>query len=185
MANLASHFTDALVFIYDANYNFIAKTIVIGHDRDEMYIEVKDGLDSVKPRTRLHLRIIHSAGASELKGIFKCARQGIYEISIYGEKQRDVRASTRLRLNASAVISDMITASEIDIPGSHLPVTIENISTTGILIRSNGKRFEMESLLQVEFNLRGKNVIVYGEVVREQAHDAETYKYGCQLKFLD
>jgi hypothetical protein len=46
-------------------------------------------------------------------------------------------------------------------------------------------RFEIGTLLQVELNVHGKNVILYGEVVREESNDDGSFKYGCQLNFLD
>ena len=185
MAYLASHFTNSLVFIYDDDNNFITKTVITGYDRDEMYIEVSKGLEKVKLKTRLNLLIIHSAGASELSGTLKSARQGVYEISIYGERQRDVRSTVRHKLNASAVISDMVTDSGSVALNDPLPVIVEDLSSTGILIRSQEMRFEVGAILQVEFEVHGKSVILYCEVLREQFHGGEIFKYGCKLQFLD
>jgi len=185
MSYLASHFTDSLVLIYDNESNLIAKTNVTAHDKGEMYIEVSEGLENVKPGTRLRLLIIHSSGVSELRGILKSVRQGIYEISIYGERVRDARSSARYTLNNPAIISDMVTDSKMEELIVPLKVTIENISSTGILVRSLEVRIKLGALLQIEFNAHGKNGIIYGEVIREQICDDCIYKYGCQLIFID
>ena len=185
MANSAGHFQDSPVFIYDKNSNFITRTIITGHSADKRYVEVSEGLMNIRPGTRLQLLIFHSTGASELSGTLKNIRKGIYRISVYGERQRDVRTSVRHRINASAVISDMITDSEPEAFHKPIEVTIEDLSTTGLLLRSRTVRFEMESLLQIEFKLHGKDVILFGEVVREQAHNNNVYKYGCKLYFRD
>jgi len=185
MPYLASDFTGFPIFIYDTKNNLITRTTVTGSNRDEMYIEVSEGLKDVKPRTRLQLLIIHSSGASELNGFLKIVRQGIYEISIYGERQREVRASKRRTINASAVISDMISEPQTETLKNPVAVTIENMSTTGILLRSKSKRFVIGALLQVEMNINGKILILYGEVIREQILSDNTYKYGCKLNFLD
>ena len=200
MANLASNFTDALIFIYDSNNNLITKTFVTGHNRGEMYIEISEGLERVKPKTRLNLLILHSSGASELSGFLKSVRQGIFEISIFRERQRDLRTSVRHRLNASAVISDMIIETVLydddeialnteamtikeTLLGGPIAITIEDLSSTGMLIKSRHIRFDMAAILKIEFVLHGKDVILYGAVVREQVHKNDVYRYGCKLYF--
>jgi len=185
MANLASNFIDAVVFIYDKDDNLITKTIITGHNRNEMYIEVARGLENVKLKTRLQLLIIHSGGASEVSGSLKSVRQGLYEISIFGERHRDVRESARRTINASAVISDMVKDSESEKLTAPIPIVIENLSTTGILLRVRDVRLEMGAFLQIEFKLHGKDVILFGEVLREQRYDGVTCKYGCKLYFPD
>ena len=185
MANHASHFVDSLVFIYDTENNLIARTTVTGYGRDEMYIEVAGGLENVKPGIRLHLLIIHSTGASELSGTYKSMRQGIYEISIYGERQRDVRASARRVLNTSAVISDMVSELGTEELSAPLPVTIVNMSTTGVLISPKDIHLKTGALLQIEFNVSRKVCILYAEVVREQTDSDGTLRYGCRLHFFD
>jgi hypothetical protein len=64
-------------------------------------------------------------------------------------------------------------------------VTIENMSVSGILIRSQEMRIEAGSLLQVELNVQGKTGILYCEVIREHMHEDGAYRYGCQLYFFD
>jgi len=185
MAYLASQFTDSLAYIYDNDNNFIAKTTVTGHDRDEMYIEITDGLKKIKPKTRLNLLIIHPKGVSELYGTLKSVRQGVYEIAVYGERQRDVRAASRHKLNVPAVISDMVTEIAIETLPVPQHVIVENMSKTGILVKTSFKRFDIGSLLQIELEVNGKSLIIYGEVVREEIYEDQTFGYGCQLVFLE
>jgi len=185
MAYLAGNFAGAVVFIYDSKNNLVTKTLITDYNRDEMYIEVSSGLEDVRLRSRLHLLILHSGGATELSGFLKSVRQGIYEISIFGERQREVRASARRTLNASAVISDMITDSSEKGIVEPLPVTIENMSTSGILVKTQAVRFEKGTMLQVEFKVGGKTAIIFAEVVREQKQGDDVYKYGCKLTFLE
>jgi hypothetical protein len=184
MANTTVNFKDALVFIYDKKNNLITKTTITGFNRDEMCIEVSEGLDKIEPRTRLQLLIIQTGGASEFNGILKSARKDKYEILVYEERQRDVRVSVRRTLSVSAVISDMVTEPESEALGSPLPVVIENMSTSGILIKSQEMRFEIGTLLQIDLNVDKKIGILYGEVVREQKHADGAYRYGCKLYFF-
>ena len=185
MAYLAGNFAGAVVFIYDNKNNLVTKTTITDYNRDEMYIEVASGLEEVRLRSRLHLLILNSGGATELSGFLKSVRQGIYEISIFGERQREVRASVRRTLNASAIISDMVTDSPEGGLAEPLPVTIENMSTSGVLVETQEMRFEKGSMLQIEFKAGGRTAIIFAEVVREQKQGDGAYKYGCKLNFLD
>jgi len=185
MADITGDFTGSLVFIYDTDGNLLAKTTVTGHNPGKSYIEVAESMGNVKSGTRLQLLIVHESIASELGGTFNGLRKGLCRISIYGERQRDVRTSVRHTLNASAVISDMVIDSGPEELSAPLPVTIENMSVSGILIRSQEMRIETGSLLQVELNVQGKTGILYCEVIREHMHEDGAYRYGCQLYFFD
>jgi len=185
MATTAGHFTDAPVFIYDKNNKLVTQTAITGHNTKEMYIEVSEGLEKIEPRTRLQLLIIHANGASEVSGILKeSTRPGVYEILIYDEHSRDLRVSVRRTINTSAVISDMVVDSNAKELTAPLPVIIENMSTTGILIKSSGLRIELGALLQIELNVEKKIGILYCEVLREKKHPGNEYSYGCQLYFF-
>jgi len=188
MAVGAGRFLGSPIFIYDENNNLITSTTVTGHSRGEMYIEVSEGLGNVKPKKdRLQLLILHPGGASELSGFVSLVRQGVYEIAIFGERAREARVSKRYNINASAVISDMATESDPDALIAPLPVTVENISATGVLIKSKDTRIEIGALVQVEFEMSGKEITLYGEIVREEVVGSNVYeyeyKYGCQLHF--
>jgi len=185
MAYLASHFINSPVYIYDENNNLITCTTVTGYSSDEMYIEVPKGATNIKLRTRLHILIIHSAGASEFSGSLRSVRQGLYEISIYGEQQREGRTADRRTLNTSAMISDMVTDSGANELQTPIPTMLENISATGVLVKIENIRINIGTFLQIEFNIIGKEVVLYGEVVRECMLDDHTFEYGCQLHFLN
>jgi len=185
MAKTADSFENALAFIYDNNNVLVAKTSVIRHDPDKKYIEVAEGLDNIEPKTRLQILIVHPTGASECSGMLRSERQGIFRILIYDERQRDVRVSVRRSIHAKAVISDMVNDSEAGALGEPLPVVIENMSTSGILIRLGNTRLDVGTLLQIELKVDNKTGILYGEVLREQKLSAGAYGYGCRLHFFD
>ena len=183
MAKFAGQFTDAPIMIYDIHNNFIAKTIISRHNWGQMYIEVTEGLENTKPGTRLHLLIIHSGGVSEFDGTYKCVRQGIFEITIYGERKRDARGSKRLPLNISAQIKEITVNSEIVQLREPVQVTVENISKTGVLVNSPELRLIINVISQIELNIQGRDTILYAKVVREQTNGDGTYSFGCRLVF--
>ena len=96
-----------------------------------------------------------------------------------------MRASARRTINATAIISDMVSGYNNENGGPPLQITIENMSTTGILIYSRDYRLEIGSLLQIEFDVHGKTCILYAEIVREQVQFSNAHRYGCQLYFFD
>ena len=186
MVEQENRFLEALAFIYNKNNDLVTKTAITGYDPEEMSIEVSEGLESIEPKTRLQLLIIQSGGASEFKGILKEGfHDGKYTILIYDEHQRDVRASVRRTLNASAVISDMVTDQDAIAAAEPLPVIIENMSTTGILLASRDTSLEIGALLQVDLHMGNKIGVLYCEVLREQEQADGMMHYGCQLFFFD
>jgi len=185
MAEPEISFMDSPVFIYDADSKLITNTTVIGHDRELRCIEVAEGLYNVDLGAQLHLLIIHSSGASELRGTLEDESLGIYRIALQEEHRRGVRSSARHTLNAPAIISDMVIEGEPVTLNEPLLVTIENMSKTGILVNALDTSLEMGSLLQIEFSVSNKTGIIYGEVVRAVQHDDGAHRYGCQLYFFD
>ena len=185
MAENAERFSDALVFVYSRNDVLIAKTAVLGFNRGKLFIKDTEGLKGVKLGTGLHLLILHASGASEMSGTLRKTHEGVCIISIHDERSRDVRTSVRHTINTSAVISDMVIGDEAETLEAPIPVMIENMSTSGVLLKSQDARLEIGALLQVEFNANGRTGILYGEVVREQKPTDKDYRYGCQLHFFN
>ena len=185
MANTAEDFENALVFVYSKYGDLITKTSVSAYDPDEKYIDVAEGLDSIEPKTRLQLLVVHRNGANEFSGIFETGIPGGFRVLIYDEHQRDVRVSVRRTINATAVISDMVTESETGTFDEPLPVMIENMSTTGVLVKSGRTRMDIGALLQIELRVDERTGILYGEVLREQRLADGTFGYGCKLYFFN
>jgi hypothetical protein len=184
MAKSTSHFTDSLIVVYDNENNLITKTIVTGYDRSEMYIEISEGMENVKPGTRLHLLIIHPDGVSEFSGMLKRVRQGICEIPIFGERKRDARGSARHPLRADAQIKEMFINAEKVTLRDPIQVVLENISKTGVLIKSPDIHFIINVILRIEFIIKEKETTLNARIVREQQNNDDTYSFGCQLIFL-
>jgi len=183
MANIPGQYAGSLVMIFDSNNNFISQTIVAEHNKRDMYIVVKAGLENIKTGSRLNLLIIHSQGASEFGGILKIARKGSNEISLFGEHQRGARAAMRHTLNVPALIRVIIVDTKQEMLYEAQQVIIENISTTGIMVKSPLMLFPIGAILRVESNINGKDAILYGQIIREQLNSDNTYSYGCKLIF--
>ena len=183
MASLGGSFTGSLVVVYDQDNNYITKTVITGHDKKDMYIELAGGLEKVRIGARLNLLIVHAKGASEFGGTLKILRQGRYEISLFGEKKRGARDSTRRTMNTVAVIKHYFFNNIRDTFNEPVDVIIENISTTGVSLKSMQTRFILSAVLEIEFNLHGKSVIIHGKVLREQENDDGSCNYGCKLIF--
>jgi len=183
MAKLAGQFTDALVVIYDGDNNYMTQTTVTGHDRGEMYIEVMEGLENVRPGTHLNLLIIHEKGASEFGGLLKSVRQGVYEIPIYGERRRGVRGASRYKLNTAAIIYEITVNSQTYVLSDPADVIVEDISKTGMRFKSHGLRLIIDAAVHIEFYYHGNRIILNVRVVRECINDDGTYSFGCKLIF--
>ena len=178
------NFTDSLVVIYDSENNYITKTVITAHNKLGMLIEVAEGLANVRLGTRLNLMIIHADGVSEFGGILKSWHSDIFEIGLFNERSRRKRSATRHTPNISAVIHSMIVGTTQEMLRSPMNVTIENMSTTGVLIRSPLAQLPVGAILQIELKISGRSVVLHGKVLREQENDDTSFGYGCKLMFL-
>ena len=186
MSHAARKCMDCAIMIYnDDRTELIAKTFVTGYGKEEMYIEVSEGLENVKPGTRLQLLVLHPGSVSEFEGKLRSVRQGIYEISLFGLRQRDARASTRYPMKTPAQIKELVIDYERVTLIDPLNITIKNISSTGLLIISPEITLVEGVFLKLEFNLGADPYIVNCKVVREPPEGYDTDSFGCQIIFQE
>ena len=174
---------DCPIIIFDEQKNLITETIVTGYGKDEMYIEVSEGLENISIGSRLWLLVIHADSVSEFSGKLTSLRQGIYEISVHGQRKRDSRGSPRFSIDIPAVINNLIIDSEVVNLTNPINVTIKNISSTGLMIESKSLPLHKGVSLNIEFKLHDKNTITLCKVVREPKTGSTPNHFGCQLIF--
>jgi len=184
MAGVAGSFVDALVVIYDKDYNYVTKTVVTGHDRKAMHIEIASVDEELRVGMRLYLLIIHGEGASEFRGVVRTVSFSMSEISLFAEKPRAGRGAVRHTLNVPASVSKLIIDREEHKPNEPMQVTIENLSSTGALVKSPVLYFEAGTILQIDFSIHDREATINARVVREQINSDNSYSFGCQLMFL-
>jgi len=183
MLHITRQCMDCPIYIYDNDRNLIAETVVTGYGRDEMYLEVKEGLQNIAIGTRLRLLIIHAHSVSEFSGKLSSLRQGVYELSIHGQQIRDSRGSPRFKFNIPAVINSFVVDSEVVKLNTPIRVTIHDISSTGLMVVSKELPLVEGTVLNVEFKLHGRDTIILCKVVREPAKGFNPDGFGCQLVF--
>ena len=184
MSKTAGSFTDSLVVIYDNSNRYITKTIITQHDKREMLIEIPEDLENIKSGARLNVLIIHSEGASVFGGVLRRTSRGMCEISLFGERQRGGRASTRHNLNAEAEVTTIIINNQQEPLQKPLPIIMENLSSTGTKIKSRLRKFDAGTILEIQFRIQGRDAIIYANILRETINDDSSFSYGCQLIFL-
>jgi len=185
MPSATGGFKDAWAIIYDSKNNYLTRTVITEHDKKTMNIEIEDSLDNVKVGARVNLLVIHSGGASEFSGTVWKPSPGACEISLFGGRERKGRTSARHVLNIPASIKDLTVNGGQESFREPLQVTIENLSSSGVLIRSPLGGFESGYVLKIEFSINGSDAIIFGKVLREQKNPDFTFCYGCQLIFLE
>ena len=169
------------ILIYDKKRNLIAETIVTGYGKEEMYIEVSEGLENTLPGTLLRLLILHPDSVSEFSGKLTSIRQGIYEISIHGQRKREARNSPRFLVRLDATVRNFVVDSKAVRIRNPIKVKIMNISSTGISLQSKDLHLSKGVMLSVEFTLLGKSTMILCKVIREPSGDDEPHSFGCQI----
>ena len=189
MAGTAVNFKDCPVFIHDEEGNYIAKAIISAYFKPEMRIVISGGhedpenFDDIKIGTRVNILIIHPDSTYEFGGVTRTNNGSSCEITLFRERERTGRASSRHSLDTPAFINRMIVDSAQEQFSEPVTVIIENISATGVLVRSPLMRFKKGTALEFEVNINGKDVLLDARVVREQTNDDGSDSYGCQFIF--
>ena len=174
---------DSPIIIFDRNRKFITETVVTGYGKDELYLEVSEGLEHIALGTRLLLLVIHPDSVSEFGGSLRSVRQGIFEISIYGQRRRDVRTSPRYPFNISALIKGLVIDREHVTLTYPITTVIKNLSSTGLLVHSPDLELAEGIFLNIEFVLRNRNTSIHCKVVRIPDEIYDPNCYGCQIVF--
>ena len=174
---------DNPIIIYDRNKNFITETIVTGYGKDELYLEVSEGLEDTPLGTRLMLLVLHPDSVSEFAGRLRSVRQGIYEISIYGQRRREVRTAPRYSFNTPALIKSLVVDRDAVTLEFPIDATIVNLSSTGLLLYSPNLELVEGIQLRIEFVFRSRNTIIQCRVVRKSQEVSGLECYGCQIIF--
>ena len=182
MANGVKRYENCPVFLYTENGNNIGQTVITEHDRHNVSIVVPDTFSDITSGARLNVLIIYDGGASEYNGIARGISAGGREISLFNQRQRDSREATRHAVNLPALIEHQI----IDLERRPLPaplnVVIDNISTSGALIKSPVGLFARGTYLEILFQVSGSENLLFGEIVRLRQNVDNTWDYG--YKFI-
>ena len=184
MLHITRQCMDCPVLIFDMDRKLIAETVVTGYGKEEMYIEVMEGLANVAIGTRFRLLVMQPESVSEFTGKLNSKRQGIYEISIYGQKRRDSRGSPRFTFNIPAIIGTFVVDAKPVKLRQPINVTILNLSSTGLMLESVELPLQTGVSLNVEFKLHGRDSTILCKVVREPTQGSTPNSFGCQLVFL-
>jgi len=177
-------FRNCPVVIYDADdSNIIARTNVEAHYAGGKSIVISEEMKSIERGTHLKLLIIHESGVSEFRGIARGFFDGTREITLYDEQQREARAAVRHDLNVPAVVTGIVDDSVRKPLQPPLKVVVENMSSTGVLIKVESENFDIDCVLEINVDIGGNPALLTTKVVREQVNADKTLSFGCRFIF--
>ena len=184
MPGIVGNFEDCPVIICDNN-NCIAEAIIKEHDRINSTIEISKTLSDYEHGYRLSVLILHPGGTVEFSGTLRKLQGSGREIALFNERHRGARGAPRHKLNSPATIRSLVLENGRQPFAPPLKVVIHDISKTGVLIKSPPGHFDIGSVLELHFNIHGKDAILYATVVRKcDGDDDATIGFGCKLLFL-
>ncbi|MDR0469846.1 MAG: PilZ domain-containing protein [Peptococcaceae bacterium] len=183
MTTNASTFIDCPVIIYDDNDNYLDRSYITEHDKNSMYIEIYGKLDTVNEGSRIKLLIVHSGGASEFGGVARRVTNNRRLISLHNEHSRNARNSVRHTINSPASVTSLAHGSERKIYDDPPKVVVENISATGVLLKSYSKHYRVGSIMDIDLAIDGKTVRLTCKIIREMLNADDTFGFGCKFIF--
>lgn len=185
---ISGNYNGCRIFIQDEDGNNVASTTVIEHNKAYMTILVRGILNNVRSDVFVTVLIMSNNGIHEYRGKLRkmLTASSATEIALFqGQLKKESRISKRYVVNTKAVVKSLI------INRNHVPllnpldISIENLSSSGVLIRTQPNCFNVNSIIELKLNIGNSPTTLYGKVVRLQAVDTHNTEYGCKLISVD
>jgi len=174
---MADNYEGFPVVVYDSDGKYITKAAITEHDHRGKSILISDRLDSVKLGGQISVLILFPNVPCEFYATAKAVIDHAREISLLSQRPRVDRISTRHKIDTPAVVRGAIVDAEYQAFVAPLQVLIDNISTSGALIKTK-EPFLLESIVEIILNINGKDTFLYGEIVRETLNADNPWTYA-------
>ena len=178
MNHMENNYDGSPVIIYNSDGEYIANATINEHNIEDMTISISDRLDSAPDGTEISVLIINPDEIFEFFATVESWRDGVREISLYEQRKRAMRASPRRKVNTPASIRGAFVGTEYHAFSTPLAVMVDNISSTGALIKTPIEHFSVGHVIEIILNLDGMDSFLYGEVVRVVKTDDNSWAFG-------
>jgi len=174
-----SYYTGSAVFLYDAKTNgLMARSTVIGHNKGDMSVEI-DELLPFRSGTAVTVLILTSPVPRSYQGRL-IVRGSKTSVALHHGKEKEGRKSPRHPVNLPATIVQRVYSQRGDGNPDPIPVSIVNISTTGIRIRTPLETLSAGDIFQIRLMIGNKAQVMTAEAVFAQDNRTDS-EYGCQF----
>ena len=164
----------------------LAETKVLDYERQKRVIVVDGRGFSGEDSVRVAMLIISSRHMIECSGIARpMAGRDRWEIPLYHVQVKENRSSHRYAVTAPAKVLDLSLSGRLIPLDEPLIVTILNVSTGGVLIRTADSNLVVGSSFRIALTINGRETIVRSKVVRELTGEKGERQLGCTFLALE
>lgn len=158
------------------------KTAILNYDKAKHLITINGKYFEPEETPRVSLLILEDNNIIECQGVVRKQDSfGRRDISIFNIRSKESRSAVRYNINTKATIENIIIAGKVVPLGHAIEVSVENISTDGVLICTEHPSFNVDSSFQLRINIAGNDVLINTCIVRTFVDTDGERKFGCRF----
>ena len=180
MKGLNGDHTGCTVLIYDTEGNHLESTVIKEYDKVALRIEVQKMPAVLSTGASCKVLILTAPSPCEYHGrVISDARRSA--IALYQGHEKENRSAVRYRMNAPALIDNLICDGRAYPLFSPLEVCIVNISKSGVRFKAPNYSFIDGDRFQMRMKISENDKLLIAVVVNQKDVDNQTSEYGCQF----
>lgn len=169
------------------NDALLADTLLKSWDKERNTIRIESGemihknMKNVEGDTRVSVLMMFSGELIEFNGILRDrVVANTREIALSRRRERENRKATRYNIDVDGIVEGMVFYKQRIGLRKPIWVRTENISKTGLLIRTLSRSFEVGDVFTLLLELQGQKIRNTYEIVRKQNSGIWQEEYGCK-----
>ena len=181
MADNSKNIVNCKILVRDSKSGIlIADTTIEGYDANRNVLTISEASMCATANGKLTLLVLGKSGVLEYSGNLRKILNGMAEIALYGEREKENRNFTRYEIKAEGRVEALLIDGErIDLR-KPIPISVINISANGILFRGDIDAFKRGSKLRLRVVIKDNAFVSEYEVVRSQNRNKVSAEYGCR-----
>lgn len=182
--NFSEDIKGCKVFVHaEENENIVCDSKITEYDRSKITVQLEDSLNEFRENDKVFLLIVKKDAILEFRGtVRKVNSRGSREIALFKGRAKEDRESARYNVNVPAEVEAILIEGRVTTLTPPVDVTITNISTTGISMRTGANIFNVKTRFLIKLNLGESETAFRTCVKRRKAVEDNIYEYGCALE---
>lgn len=181
MADNSKNIVNCKILVRDSKSGvLIANTTIEGFDANRNVLTIPEASMHGAANDKLTLLVLGKNGVLEYSGNLRKILNGMAEIALFGEREKEDRNFTRYEMKAEGrVEAILIDGERIDLR-KPIPISVINISANGILFKGDIDAFRRGTKIRLRVGIKDNAFVGEYEVVRSQNRNKESAEYGCR-----
>jgi len=178
MSALSGDYTSCSILIYDEAGNHLGNTKVMSYNMNTLRIEVEEPPRELSIGSVCRMLILSLPSPCEYEG--RVTKEGArITIALFHGHEKENRTDKRYKINAPALIENLICDGRPYKLHTPLNITLLNISRSGMRFRAPYNSLSDGDRFQLRIKINDNEKLIIADVVNHLDNEHETSDYGC------